>query len=178
MRIRGFKAFNSDMTNRYGQKFEEGETYQIFGPLKFGNAGNGFHFCKRMEDTLRYFDGMNEEIKLASVVSDLDVVEFYDDYYGYYDIYASSMITIEHIYERREIIDKFLNESEYSVERFLKGFRLSDVEVELFRERFAFSRKIMNTIAYFQEGDLDVYSRAHNSSSSGDKVKVKKRNEV
>ena len=67
--IKGYKAFNKDLTNRYGSEFVEGTTYRVEGELKFGNNGNGFHFCKRLEDTLRYFPGMEEEIDIASIGS-------------------------------------------------------------------------------------------------------------
>ncbi len=58
----GYKCFNSDLTNRYGSKFEVGKTYHAKGDIKFGNNGNGFHMCKNMEDTLRYFDAFNDNV--------------------------------------------------------------------------------------------------------------------
>ena len=67
MEIRGYKAFNKDMTNRYGVEFKVGSVYEVEGDARFGNDGNGFHFCKRLEDTLRYFDGMGDEIQIAEV---------------------------------------------------------------------------------------------------------------
>ena len=62
--IHGYKAFNKDKTNRYGRLFIDGETYQINEMPSFGNKGVGFHFCKRLEDTLRYFPAMKEEIEM------------------------------------------------------------------------------------------------------------------
>ena len=40
MEIKGYKAFNHDLTNRYGEKFNEGVTYYVNGPIKYGNNGN------------------------------------------------------------------------------------------------------------------------------------------
>ena len=45
-KIIGYKALNSDFTNRYGFKFEIGKTYKIYNEVKFGNDGNGFHFVE------------------------------------------------------------------------------------------------------------------------------------
>ena len=54
MGIKGYKAFYSDMRNHYGMKFKEGEIYNVSGNASFGLKGNGFHFCKNIEDTFRY----------------------------------------------------------------------------------------------------------------------------
>ena len=52
----GYKCFNENLTNRYNTKFEIGKIYHVNGNIKFGNNGNGFHICKNLEDTLRYFN--------------------------------------------------------------------------------------------------------------------------
>ena len=77
MEIKGYKAFNSNMTNRYGRPFDEGKSYTINTALrvKFGNDGTGFHFCERLEDTLRYFPAMEEEIKIAEVTDNPSIEE-------------------------------------------------------------------------------------------------------
>ena len=33
MEIKGYKAFNKDMTNMYGKKFEVGKTYSVNGKI-------------------------------------------------------------------------------------------------------------------------------------------------
>ncbi len=79
----GYKCFNKGLINRYGTKFCIEKTYHCDKQIKFGNNGHGFHVCKRLEDTLRYFDAMNKEV-------DICIVECYgkydkqeDDYYDY-----------------------------------------------------------------------------------------------
>lgn len=57
-KLKGYKSFNYDMTTSYGDKSEEGNIYTVNGPLKFGNPRNGFHFWLRLEDTLRYHNGL------------------------------------------------------------------------------------------------------------------------
>ena len=52
MEVKGYKAFNKGLTNRYGRKFEIGKQYSLDGKISFGNDGNGFHFCKNIEEVL------------------------------------------------------------------------------------------------------------------------------
>lgn len=158
--IRGYKAFNKDMTNRYGQTFEEGKNYSVVGPLIYGNKGNGFHFCKRLEDTLRYFPALKEEIKIAQVETKNEVQENWDDYYGYYDMYVARTLTIDKILTREEIISMFLDLYDERVVRFLAGYRLTEKEIEIFRLKYPSSRKIQLAISYYQENDKEAYSRA------------------
>ena len=161
--IHGYKTFNKDRTNRYGRVFIEGKTYQVNDPPKFGNKGKGFHFCKRLEDTLRYFPAMEEEVAIAEVTSLGDYVEYDDEYYGYYDMYSTNKIKINHFLTREEIIKKYLDRPEHQTEdrviRFLQGFRLTEKEKEMFRLAYAFSERIEQTISYYQDGDKDAYTR-------------------
>lgn len=160
--IEGYKAFYRNMKNRYGFEFEEGEIYSVDGPLSFGVTGNGYHFCKRLEDTLRYFPTSNEgQIEFAKVTSLADVVEQYDDYYGYYDMYSARKIMINKILTREEVINMFLDTYEERVTRFLAGFKLTEKEREVFRLRYPGSRKVQLAIRYYQDGDRDAYNRAY-----------------
>lgn len=159
MELQGYKAFNKGLTNRYGMEFKEGETYTVDGSLRFGNDGNGFHFCERLEDTLRYFPAVEKDIDIARVTALGDLVESEDNYYGYYDMYCTDKIRIDKVLEREEIIKMFLNKTEFSVIRFVQGFRLDPEEIELFKLRYGSDENIMNAIAYFQLGDKEVYSR-------------------
>lgn len=161
MEINGYKAFNSDMTNRYGQLFQEGETYHIPQKPKFGNNGIGFHFCKRLEDTLRYFPAMEEKIQIAEVTGLGDIVTYEDEYYGYYDMYCTNMIRIDKILSREEILAMYLDHPSYWVKRFLQGFRLTEKEIEQFRLLYSDDYDVLNTISYYQEGKLDAYQKTY-----------------
>ena len=81
--IEGYKVFNKGLVNKYGMSFKEKQE------IKYGVHGYGFHFTKRLEDGLRYFDGFNEDVDIAKVVALGKVKEFSYDYYGYYDLYRS-----------------------------------------------------------------------------------------
>lgn len=159
MEIHGFKAFNKGLTNRYGMEFKEGETYTVDGSLRFGNDGNGFHFCERLEDTLRYFPAMEEEIDIAKVTALGEIVEAEDNYYGYYDMFCTDKIRIDKKLSREEIIEMYLNMPDYRVIRFIQGFKLSPIEIEMFKLKYGEDENIMKAIAYYQLGDKDVYNR-------------------
>ncbi len=161
MEVQGYKAFQKGLINRYGMIFEEGKTYEIDGDLRFGNDGNGFHFCKRLEDTLRYFPGMEEEIDIALVSALGDLEEAEDDYNGYYDMYCTNRLRIDRKLTREEIIGMFLNTYEARVIRFLQGYHLTKEEIELFKIRYGDNYRIMDAIAYYQEGLLDTYEKRY-----------------
>ena len=157
MEVVGFKAFNYDMSNNNGIIFEEKKVYEVDGKIKYGNGGNGFHFCKNLEDTLRYYNGMSKLIKIASVKGIGKIKESYDDYYGYYDLYVTNKLYVERIYTREEIINYILNKDPFYIERFLMGFKLTKEELEYFKMIFSDYSRIINTISYYQEGKINVY---------------------
>lgn len=136
MEIIGYKCFNSDLTNRYGMKFEIGKSYSVNGEISFGNNGNGFHFCKNLEDTFRYFPALEEDVSVCLVKGYGTMYEYEDDYNGYYDMYSCSNIDIIKQLSRDEIVDIMINSNELKVCRFIQCFRLNDNEIEMFRNKF------------------------------------------
>lgn len=158
VKIKGYKAFNKDMTNRYGVAFSEGEKYSVSGPAVFGNAGNGFHFCERLEDTLRYFDAMNDDIAIAEVIGSGDIKEYNDDYYGYYDMYATTELEVVRFLGRSEIIDMFGAAPGYRTVRFVQGFKLNEQEKLWLKYKHLEDSDVLKAIAYYQDGDKKAYS--------------------
>lgn len=159
--LKGYKVFDKGLKNRYGMTFLEGEVYSVDTTLRnisFGNNGYGFHFVKRLEDGLRYFDGMNDDIDIALVESIGSLVEYYDDYNGYYDMFVTDKIYIDHLLSREEIIDYILNVNIDRVERFVQGYKLSDDEIDLLLARYN-SCELSRAIDYYQKNDKDVYSK-------------------
>ena len=157
----GYKCFNKGLVNRYGFKFEEEKIYHCEGEIKFGNDGNGFHVCKRLEDTLRYFDAMNGEIDICEVNCYGNSDEGKDDYNEYYDMYAYEYMVIKKILSREEIIDYAIKLNEIRAKRFISLFKLTDEEIVLFKEKFKKNNLILNTIAYYQEGNKDAYNNSY-----------------
>lgn len=159
MEIYGYKCFNEDLTNRYGMQFEVGKKYKVNGNIKFGNDGNGFHFCKNMEDTFRYFDAMNEEVSVCLVKGSGEIKEHFDNYYGYYDMYATEEIEILKKLSREEIINIGINLDEVRAKRFVSLFKLSKIEKELFLNTFIKSIEVKDAVMYYQEHDTKVYMK-------------------
>lgn len=157
MEIIGYKCFNEDLTNRYGIKYEIGKIYSKKGQITYGNNGHGFHFCKNLEDTLRYFNGVDEEISICLVKGFGNIVEYEDEYNGYYDMYSSENIEIIKKLDRNEIINYAINLNEIRVCRFIQCFKLNNDEIELFKERFSNLKRVLQYLNYYQLNEKDAF---------------------
>ena len=157
MQLIGYKCFNNDLTNRYGKQFEVGKIYTVNGDIKFGNNGNGFHMCKNMEDTLRYFDAMNNIVNICEVIGTGDIVKYHDEYYGYYDMYAVSKLEILKKLTREQVIAIALNLPIIRVQRFLSLYKLNENELDLFKDKFVNEEDVQKIIEYYQENKLDAF---------------------
>lgn len=154
-----YKCFNSDLTNRYGTKFEVGKTYHANGAIKFGNNGNGFHMCQRLEDTLRYFDAMGNEVAICEVTGYGACDKGEDTIYDYYDMYAYENMTINKRLSREEIINYALQATGNRAQRFVTLYRLTPEEMILFEKKFEYDFSIGLAIDYYQRGIKDAYER-------------------
>ena len=161
MKIKGYKALNGDFSNRHGLKMEVGVTYKTLGNVKFGNNGNGYHFCKNLEDTLRFVDGINDDIVIVEVTGSGEFVVRDDEYNGYYDMISAAELTIDRTLEHDEIIKYFLSDKMYDLRviRFIMGYKLSLEEIEMFKLRYALNDKVLKAISYYQENNKDAYKR-------------------
>ena len=120
----GYKCFDKELINRYGTIFEVGKLYHSDNEIKFGNDGNGFHVCKRLEDTLRYFDAMNGEVDIAKV-------KCYGNYQKYEDEYTKHLSTQE---------DSLCHEFTKQRKSALKGRRRQEARRSPRRRRFSRSQ--------------------------------------
>ena len=137
------------MTNRYGKKFEVGKIYTATGTIKFGNNGNGFHMCKNMEDTFRYFDSTNIAVCKVNGFGKKELYE--DEYYGFYDMYAVEKIEILKLLKRKEILEYMLNNYPSNVIRFIQLFKLYDDELKLFEDKFKNEYRVIDAIEFYQK---------------------------
>ena len=144
--MRGYKVLTDDLTNRYGFTYEIGKTYLLNGILKWKK--NGFHFCKRPEDALRYVDGFNDKIDFALVEGSGEIVVHEDDYYEFYDMYASSEMTIIDVIDRRTIFNEIINSDDpIRVKRYVTLIRLEEYEKEEILKKYPY---LKSTIDYYQ----------------------------
>ena len=161
MEIRGYKCFNKDLINRYGKKFEVGKIYVASGALKFGNNGNGFHLCKNIEDTFRFFDVSNNDICICEVVGSGNIIEYEDKYNGYFGMYCVEKLKIEKELSREELVEQGLNLGFLRAERFVSMFPLTQEEIELFKQKYKNYINVLDAIAYHQENDKERYARKY-----------------
>lgn len=155
MELKGYKVFNSDMTNRYGLPFEVGSTYRVNGEISFGNQGNGFHMCKNICDVFRFFD--SDDIIVAEVTGRGRCAEYSDEYNGYYDMYAVEEITIDKILSRAEIISKMLSSSDFDNKKFLMTFNLSEEEKQEYLRLYSKNLTMLEWLVYYQFGYKKIF---------------------
>lgn len=168
MQKQGFKAFNENMTNQYGLQFEEGKTYRISNDtiLTKGTSGTGFHYTPYLEDTLRYVNGMLEEIKIARVTAGKEIITFDDEYNGYYDISAARELTINHVMTREEILNHMLSQGDFSLIRFVQGYKLTKEEINEIIKKFHYNPALSLAIDYYQNGNHEAYNEFYKVKKS------------
>ena len=158
MEVKGYKAFNNDKTNRYGIPFEEGKTYTVNEQVSFGNNGHGFHMCANLADVFRYFHYEDDEVCVAEVTGKGTIVKYDDEYYGYYDMYAVSSITIDRFLSRKEIIARMLKDQEFNNQKFLMTFNLNEQEKTCFLKKYRHNEYMLKWILYYQFDCKNLYS--------------------
>lgn len=157
MQIVGYKAFNNDKTNRYKKAFELNKIYRVTGDIKFGVCGNGYHLCTNICDVFRYFK-KSLNINVALVVGSGKYDVFNDEYYGYYNMYATEYIKIIRFLSREEIINKVINSAENDIIKFIVTSKMSENEIKLFINLFKCNIQILKYILYYQLMQEDVFN--------------------
>ena len=157
--IIGYKSFNKDFETFNNIKMEPNKIYETDDNIKYHR--HGYHFAERLEDTLRYVNGLEEEIIICRIKA-LGKIDWYDDeYYGYYDLGCTNKILIDKLLKREEIIDYALKLYEYRLIRFIRGYKLTKEELEFFKKTFINNDNIINNILYYQEKDYEVFNKKY-----------------
>lgn len=131
--------------------------YKLDGEVKWSQ--NGFHFCKRPEDTLRNFDDFNNELEIALIQASGNIIGYDDEYYGYYDMFASSEYKIIRVMSREEIVREVLTSKNiFRQKRLLERMRLTEEQLKLFK---GLSEELDDIISYYQYHDTKVYQRKY-----------------
>lgn len=153
--IKGYKIFIGNkncFVNNYNQMFEVGKTYEFYGIIK--PKYSGYHFALRLEDTLRYGNAKEEDFVVCEVTALGNIVEYEDEYYGYYDLYVTDKIRIDKILTRNEIIDYALKLPDYRLVRLISIMKLDDKEVKFFLNR---EIDVLKYIDYYHYGNKDAF---------------------
>ena len=150
----GFKAFDDDLINRYGQKFELEKEYIMDGEIKFGSRG--FHFCTNLEDTLRYVDGTSA---IITIVESLGNLQKYDDEYnGYYDMFVTNKIKIIKVLTKEDILKYMFKLPEFRIIRLISlYFQFSEDDLQMLEMLYLNNDNVMKAIRYYQRNELDAY---------------------
>ncbi len=162
MKVEGYKSFNIDFTNINGKKFIQGITYKVSGKPIFGPHGNGFHFAKRFEDTIRYSDyeegKILRDVVIAEVIGSGQIKEGCDEYNGYYDLYSATEITVIRYLTRDEVIAMARFLPVWRLERFISLYRLEEDEIALF---VGIDRSLDTYIDYYQRNNKNAFLEKH-----------------
>lgn len=156
--ILGYKCFNKGLVNNYGKQFKVGAIYHTNGDVSFGNNGNGFHMCERLQDTLKFFDTFNNEVDICEVIGYGKCVKRDDEFYDFFDMYCCENIKIVKKLSRDEIVLYGLNLDEINVLRFISLYKLNSDEELLFREKFKSNSLVNKYIDYYQDGIKTVFT--------------------
>lgn len=154
--IKGFKCFYSGLINAFGQQLQLDRKYIYDGKVKFKSSG--YHLCTNLEDTLRYFDGVNKGINICEVVGFPEYIKFDDEYYGYYDMYACQGILLTKVLTRDEIIAKADKMHSLAFKRFAAGYKLTDNELDYFKNKYRKDLDVLHHLIYYYE-DKDIYKK-------------------
>ena len=172
--IIGYKSVDKKYKDISGNILEENKIYHVDGNIVYGNGGNGYHFAKKLEDTLRYQlndDDFLTRPNIAKVIGFGDIVESFDEYYGYYELYAAESIKILKYLKEDEIIAYALGLREDRMLRFVSLYRLNSNEIKLLKNKYL---SVDLALLYYQMKIRNTYELIH--SNNYDKVKKLVRN--
>lgn len=164
--IIGYKSFDNEYKNISGSIMEVGKIYHIDGNIKYGINGNGYHFSKRLEDTLRYqkkneHELINPPIALVKGYGTIkESNKLSDEYFGYFDSFAASDMEIIKYLTENEIIEYALKLNEYRLQRFVSFYKLSDTDMKKIKNKFM---TVDLAILYYQKKQLDIYKLYYES---------------
>ncbi|MBQ6285534.1 MAG: hypothetical protein IJK67_04420 [Bacilli bacterium] len=153
--VEGYKCFDKGLINRYGEKFEIGKTYHILDVVKFGSKG--FHFCKHLEDTLRYFDAIKKEVDICLVQGWGCIDEYEDEYNGFYNMYSTEYLKLSKMLTREEILKYALDLPPYRLSRFISLFKLSEEEIQMIYDKNTDNSYVKKMILYYQYGNKNAF---------------------
>ena len=157
--IKGYKSFNSNFETFNNIKMEPNKIYKIDENIKYHQKG--YHFAMNLEDTLRYVNGLEEEIIICQIEA-LGIIKWNnDEYYGYYDLGCTNIIKILNPLTREEIIKDILNKPDFRIKRFLEGYKLTEEEIQLFKEKYQNNISILEYIKYYQEKDYKAFEKKY-----------------
>lgn len=159
--VEGYKCFNRGLIcNKDNFQMQEKKLYKINNNIKYHNQG--FHFCLRLEDTLRFFGETDNEKVICKIRALGDIDWSFDHYNCYYDMGCTDMIYIEKIMSREEIMKYADNLNDLRFIRFIMGYKLNNDELEYFKNKYRKNNKVDAYIGYYQEKEKNAFVKILN----------------
>lgn len=153
----GYKVFLKGLIDSFGIKHEIGKIYKVDGEVKWSK--NGFHFCKRPEDTLRNFDDFNKELEIALIEASGKIKEYDDEYYGYYDMYVAEQYKILRVIPKEEIVASIIESGNQLRQlRIAQRMKLTDEQA---KQLMGITNEIDCAIRYHQYNEKDIYEKTY-----------------
>lgn len=159
MELKGYKVFIGNLDNFKNNAnivCHKGDILSTTNTIKPREVG--YHFAKRLEDTLRYGNALKEDVVVCEVTSLGNFIEFCDDYYGYYDLYVTSQLRIDKVLSREEIVRYMLNTNVERIKRFVSTYKLNNDEIKLFK---GIDDMLDTYIDYYQHKDTEAFNKAY-----------------
>ena len=154
----GYKAFNSDGTNRYGKEFKVGRKYHIDGEIvaRFGSEGNGYYYCTHIADVFRFFP-YDEDVKVGVINASGIIDHVYDDYNDY-EIYACSDMRLVNYLTRNEVLQLIILDGSYSISKAIKTYKLTDEEKDIVLNNVRGDFSLIEEVLWYCFDKKDIYS--------------------
>lgn len=154
-KVVGYMALNN-MKDRFGNEYQVGGNYHMDGDITYEH--NGFRFCGNLEDVFRYCNGFDENTNICLVEGFGKVRIDNDETMEYFDLYATSDLTVLKVLEREEIINDVINKNCFSKARLIAGFKLTDEEIDYMLQN-SIGEHLEPYVDYYQRGDKKAFQR-------------------
>ncbi len=153
-KIKGFKAFNKGLITRQGNKLELYKLYEIKEEPLF--MSRGYHMCKCIEDTLRYFDC--NDIDICEVEGYPKYEEYIDEYAGSEEMYSCQKILLTKLLTKEEIIEEAKQMNMFRFAKFLLFYPLTLEQQKYFMEKYINDNWILSKLIY-RFLDNEIYKK-------------------
>lgn len=153
----GYKAFKSDGTNRYGEKFEIDKKYHIDGNIlaRFGHEGNGYYYCTNIADVFRFFPP--DDVKVG-VIEATGKIDRSHDEYNDYEIFACSDMKLLKYLTREEVLNLVIMDGRYSIEKAIKTYKLTPEEKDTVLDSVRGDFLLMQQVLWYCYDKKDIFS--------------------
>lgn len=161
--IIGFKAFKSDLKNKYGVKFELGKIYSKNpDTLRFGENGHGYHMTSKLADTFRFFNPTLDNV-YCEVVGFGKIVEQDNYLYDSAPMYVVEKFKVIRVLSREDIFNYIYQSDIDEFRRCLALYPLTKEELKILREKVISRdntyKEILMSAMKSQRGDIDTFKR-------------------